>query len=65
VVLPARPSADEPPPIHDFALLVTWLRGHGPVRLVEAPAIARRVADLSALRVLQSVDDLGGFRSHA
>jgi 2-C-methyl-D-erythritol 4-phosphate cytidylyltransferase len=65
VVLPARLSADEPPPLHDFALLVTWLRQRGPVRLVEAPAIARRVADLSALRVLESLDDLGGFRSHA
>jgi hypothetical protein len=65
VVLPARLPADEPPPVHDIATLVTWLRGRGPVRLVEAPAIARRVADLSALRVLESVDDLGGFRSHA
>jgi 2-C-methyl-D-erythritol 4-phosphate cytidylyltransferase len=65
VVLPARLPDDEPPPTPDFALLVTWLRGRGPVRLVEAPAIARRVADLSALRVLESVDDLGGFRSHA
>jgi 2-C-methyl-D-erythritol 4-phosphate cytidylyltransferase len=65
VVLPARPPSDEPPPVHDFALLVTWLRRRGPVRLVEAPAIGRRVADESALRVLESIDDLGGRRSPA
>jgi 2-C-methyl-D-erythritol 4-phosphate cytidylyltransferase len=65
VVLPARLPADEAPPVHDFALLVTWLRWRGPVRLVEAPAIARRVADLPALRVLESLDELGGRQSPA
>lgn len=62
VVLPRRMPADEPPPAHDFALLVTWLRGLGRVELVEAPAIARRVADESALRVLESLDAVGGAR---
>ncbi len=39
--------------------LVGWLRQRGPVELVVAPAIARRVDDASAVNLLESIDELG------
>ena len=39
--------------------LVGWLRERGPVELVVAPAIARRVDDASAVNLLESIDELG------
>jgi 2-C-methyl-D-erythritol 4-phosphate cytidylyltransferase len=59
VLLPARLPGDRPPPVRDAAALVGWLRERGRVELVEAPPMARRVGDESALRVLEGLDDLG------
>lgn len=46
------------PPTEDFAAVVGWLRARTPVKLVEAPSIGRRVADVGSLSVLESVDAL-------
>ena len=59
VVLPGHLVRAETPPTHDFALLAAWLRKRGPVELVKAPSMARRVGDESALRVLECLDELG------
>lgn len=58
VVVPAG-LAGQRPPVHDFALLATWLRERGSLTLVKAPSMARRVGDESAVRVLECVDELG------
>jgi hypothetical protein len=59
VVLPGHAFAGEAPPVHDFALLATWLRKRGDLELRKAPSMARRVGDESALRVLECLDELG------
>jgi hypothetical protein len=38
--------------------LVAWLRERGPVELVTAPSLARRVDDASAVNLLECVDEL-------
>jgi 2-C-methyl-D-erythritol 4-phosphate cytidylyltransferase len=48
-----------PPPLGDLARLVTWLRLRGQVELSHAPSLARRVDDVSALHLLECVDELG------
>ena len=58
-VLVAGAALDSEPPLGDFARLVGWLRERGPVELVVAPAIARRVDDASAVNLLESIDELG------
>ncbi len=58
-VLVAVDTLDAEPPLADFARLVGWLRERGPVDLVAAPAIARRVDDESAVNLLESIDELG------
>jgi hypothetical protein len=58
-VLVAAETLDAVPPLADFARLVGWLRERGPVELVTAPAIARRVDDASAVNLLESIDELG------
>ena len=57
-VLVAAAALDGEPPLGDFARLVGWLRERGPVELVVAPAIARRVDDASAVNLLESIDEL-------
>jgi hypothetical protein len=57
VVVPLA-LAKQRPPVHDFAVLATWLRERGDLRLVKAPSMARRVGDESALRVLECLDEL-------
>jgi hypothetical protein len=52
-------AADGPPPLDDLARLVTWLRARGAVELVNAPSLARRVDDVSAVHLLECVDELG------
>lgn len=47
-----------PLPLHDVERLLTHLRSRGPVELVLAPPIARRVDDLSAVHLLECVDEL-------
>ena len=56
LVLPASVVAALPgwPALGDLADLVSWLRDRFPVRLVEAPALARRVVDESDLRLLEA-----------
>lgn len=57
-VLQGDPGATVPP-LHDFGLVVGWLRSRGPVALVKAPSLARRVEDESAVNLLECVDDVG------
>ncbi|WP_151084332.1 2-C-methyl-D-erythritol 4-phosphate cytidylyltransferase [Nocardioides cynanchi] len=52
-------AADGPPPLDDLAHLVTWLRARGDLELVHAPSLARRVDDVSAVHLLECVDELG------
>jgi 2-C-methyl-D-erythritol 4-phosphate cytidylyltransferase len=46
------------PPLNDLSELVAWLRVRGPVELVRAPSLARRVDDPSAVNLLECVDEL-------
>jgi 2-C-methyl-D-erythritol 4-phosphate cytidylyltransferase len=55
----AAASADEPPPIHDFAAMVTWLRARGDVELLKAPLLGRRVEHHRAVHLLECVDEVG------
>jgi 2-C-methyl-D-erythritol 4-phosphate cytidylyltransferase len=57
-VLAAALEADDRPPVDDFARLAAWLRARGPVELVRAPSLARRVDDASAVNLLECVDEL-------
>lgn len=57
-VLAAAAAGDDPPPIDDFARLAAWLRDRGPVELVRAPSLARRVDDASSVNLLECVDEL-------
>ncbi|HEY6933129.1 MAG TPA: 2-C-methyl-D-erythritol 4-phosphate cytidylyltransferase [Marmoricola sp.] len=61
VVLPAGvvTALPEPPDTGDFALLVARLREEFDVRLLEAPALARRVHDEADLAVLESLSESG------
>lgn len=52
-------SAGRMPPLSDFAELATWLRGLGDLALVEAPSLARRVDDVSAVNLLECLDEVG------
>lgn len=53
------PGADEPvPPTADFGALAGWLRGRGTVQLHRAPSLGRRVDDLSAVNLLECMDEL-------
>ena len=60
VVLAAAMLAalDGPPPFEDFAAIVALAREHGPVELVRAPSVARRVADESSVHLLESVVEM-------
>jgi 2-C-methyl-D-erythritol 4-phosphate cytidylyltransferase len=58
-VMAAAVAAEDPPPLNDVGRLVSWLRRRGPVELVHAPAIARRVDDVGAVHLLEAVDELG------
>lgn len=57
VVLPASlvETLDAWPDTDDLAALVTRLRGSGPVRFLEAPVLARRVEDGSAVVLLEAL----------
>ncbi|GAA5135161.1 hypothetical protein GCM10023339_72720 [Alloalcanivorax gelatiniphagus] len=57
-VLATARATGEVPPIDDFARLAAWLRERGPVELVRAPSLARRVDDASSVNLLESVDEL-------
>ncbi|MDQ6642684.1 MAG: 2-C-methyl-D-erythritol 4-phosphate cytidylyltransferase, partial [Actinomycetota bacterium] len=57
-VVAAAMTAGDLPPTDDFGALVAWLRTRGAVELVHAPAIARRVEDVSAVNLLECVDEL-------
>ena len=52
-------ASREAPPLTDLAGLVTWARARGEVTLVRAPSLARRVDDVSAVGLLECVDQLG------
>ena len=47
-------------PTASLVALLAWLRERGEVDLPKAPSMARRVEDVSALAVLESVDELAG-----
>lgn len=51
-------ALDGPPPFEDFAAIVALAREHGPVELVRAPSLARRVADESSVHLLESVVEM-------
>jgi hypothetical protein len=57
-VLGTAVGAGESPALDDFSGLLTWLRTRGPVELVTAPSLARRVDDASAVHLLECVDEL-------
>lgn len=61
VVVPAALLADpaQPPPVTDGAALVAWLRERGEVDLVRAPSLGRRIEDVRAVRLLESLDEVG------
>jgi 2-C-methyl-D-erythritol 4-phosphate cytidylyltransferase len=52
-------SDNQMPPLTDFAELATWLRGLGGLELVKAPSLARRVDDVSAVNLLECLDEVG------
>lgn len=47
-----------PPPVHDFAEMVRWLRQRGEVKLVRAPSLGRRVEHARAVHLLECVDEV-------
>lgn len=52
------PTAAGLPPTRDFGELATWVRERGPVDLVKAPSLGRRVDDASAVNLLECIDEL-------
>jgi hypothetical protein len=52
-------AAEEAPPVHDFAAMVTWLRDRGEVELLRAPSLGRRVEHSRAVHLLECVDEVG------
>ncbi|CAN5132179.1 2-C-methyl-D-erythritol 4-phosphate cytidylyltransferase [soil metagenome] len=59
VVVPGRLAGQGLPPVSDFGRLADWLRARGPLALVPAPSMGRRVGGMAALRVLECLDQLG------
>lgn len=61
VLVPAEllAGAGEAPPVCDAAALVGWLRARGEVELVRAPSLGRRIGDVRAVRLLESLDEVG------
>ena len=61
VLVPAAvlSAAEEPLPLLDGAALVAWLRARGQVELVRAPSLGRRIQDVRAVRLLESLDEVG------
>ncbi len=59
VVLGAALLGDPlPPPVEDFTALVAWARERGPVELVRAPSLARRVCDESSIHLLEAAVEM-------
>jgi hypothetical protein len=54
----SRESQEPPPPVHDFAEMVGWLRHRGVVELVRAPSLARRVEHARTVHLLECVDEV-------
>jgi hypothetical protein len=52
------PAEHEVPPTTDFGVLATWLRSRAPVLLRRAPSLGRRVDDLSAVNLLECMDEM-------
>lgn len=48
----------DPMPVDDGAALVAWLRRRVPVDLVRAPSLGRRIEDVRAVRLLESLDEV-------
>lgn len=60
VLVPARALTGEAPmPVDDGAALVAWLRRRVEVELVRAPSLGRRIEDVRAVRLLESLDEVG------
>lgn len=57
--LPDPADAGLPMPVDDGAALVGWLRRRVEVDLVRAPSLGRRIEDVRAVRLLESLDEVG------
>ncbi len=45
-------------PLGTCTALTAWVHRHGPVRMLRAPSLARRVDDLASLHLLQCLDEV-------
>lgn len=54
----ARARDADPVPLESVTGLTAWLHRHGPVRMLRAPSLARRVDDLASLHLLQCLDEV-------
>jgi hypothetical protein len=45
-------------PLGSGTALTAWVHRHGPVRMLRAPSLARRVDDLASLHLLQCLDEV-------
>ncbi len=48
-----------PMPVEDGAALVAWLRARVEVSLLRGPSLGRRIEDVRAVRLLESLDEVG------
>lgn len=53
-----REVGTSPPPVHDFAEIVPWLRQRGEVELLRAPSLGRRVEHARAVHLLECMDEV-------
>lgn len=54
----ARAGDTDPLPLGSETALAAWVHRHGPVRMLRAPSLARRVDDLASLHLLQCLDEV-------
>ena len=54
----ARAGAADALPLGSGTALTAWVHRHGPVRMLRAPSLARRVDDLASLHLLQCLDEV-------
>lgn len=54
----ARATEADALPLGSETALSAWVHHHGPVRMVRAPSLARRVDDLASLHLLQCLDEV-------
>lgn len=54
----ARATEADALPLGSETALSAWVHHHGPVRMMRAPSLARRVDDLASLHLLQCLDEV-------